>query len=740
MQRSKMQIINNQLIGILLLFCSALVASDKMDLSHNRMLRELRSVHDQTLGNNPYQGTAEVERLRDELSRLPETASIQSRVSLNFDLGVAELFQGNESQAIMRLLEADRLLENKSPSIDFRNIVRMRLALAYLRLGETQNCCLHNNPNSCLLPIMEGGVHVDQAGSRQAIVQLENILNSALKTESRLQLEAKWLLNVAYMTVGEYPSGVPPQYLIPPTAFDSEVEFPRFTNIASILGVGTFSLSGGAVADDFDNDGLLDLVVSSSDVEGQLKFLRNDVSGVFLDRTEKAQLTGIVGGLNLIQADYDNDGWLDVLVLRGGWFAQSGRHPNSLLQNMTGINAGEILFRDVTFLAGMGDFHYPTQTGAWGDYDNDGDVDVYIGNESTDWQISPSQLFRNEGDGAFVEVAEEAGVINDRFTKAVVWGDYDEDGFADLYISNLGSANRMYRNNVDGTFVDVASDVGVAGPTYSFPSWFWDFDNDGHLDLYVASYEASIAHVAASYLELPFRAELSRLYRGDGLGGFVDVARSSNLVRPTKAMGANFGDLDNDGYCDFYLGTGDTDYGELMPNLMFLNVGGEKFVDVTTAGGFGHLQKGHGVAFADFDNDGDQDIFEQMGGAYKGDGFLDSFYENPGFGNRWLSVRLTGILSNRAGIGARIRVDVNDNNVPRTIYKHVNSGGSFGANPLRQTIGLGTATRIERLVVYWPVSGEEQSFVNVPLDVFLDIEEGNPTYKIYEPPRVKFGG
>ena len=128
------------------------------------------------------------------------------------------------------------------------------------------------------------------------------------------------------------------------------------------------------------------------------------------------------------------------------------------------------------------------------------------------------------------------------------------------------------------------------------------------------------------------------------------------------------------------------------------------------------MQKGHGIAFADLDNDGDQDVFEQMGGAYPGDKFGDSLYENPGFGNRWLTLKLVGVRSNRAAIGARIRVDVVEGRRSRTVYKYVNSGGTFGANPLRQTIGLGRSERVERLEIFWPASGEIQVFEAVPLD------------------------
>ncbi|MBI3466107.1 MAG: ASPIC/UnbV domain-containing protein, partial [Planctomycetes bacterium] len=128
--------------------------------------------------------------------------------------------------------------------------------------------------------------------------------------------------------------------------------------------------------------------------------------------------------------------------------------------------------------------------------------------------------------------------------------------------------------------------------------------------------------------------------------------------------------------------------------------------------------------FADFDNDGDQDVFEQMGGNYPGDRCHDALYQNPGFGNHWITVKLIGVESNRAGVGARIRVDVIEDGRPRTIYKHVNSGGSFGANPLRQMIGLGKATRIERVEILWPATRRTQSSTEVPLDQAIEIVEG----------------
>ena len=167
-------------------------------------------------------------------------------------------------------------------------------------------------------------------------------------------------------------------------------------------------------------------------------------------------------------------------------------------------------------------------------------------------------------------------------------------------------------------------------PTFSFPVWFWDYDNDGWLDLFVSGYKADAGDVAADYMGLPHKGEPPRLYRNQGDGTFADMARQTHSDKVLYTMGCNFGDLDNDGWLDFYAGTGDPDYRSLMPNRMFRNAEGQHFEDVTTSGGFGHLQKGHGVAFGDIDNDGDQDIYAVVGGAYSGDVYTNVLLKTPG--------------------------------------------------------------------------------------------------------------
>jgi hypothetical protein len=191
-------------------------------------------------------------------------------------------------------------------------------------------------------------------------------------------------------------------------------------------------------------------------------------------------------------------------------------------------------------------------------------------------------------------------------------------------------------------------------------------------------------------------------------------------------MGANFGDIDNDGWLDMYLGTGNPDFRSLVPNRMFKNIGGKKFADVTSSARVGNLQKGHGVAFADLDNDGDQDIFIETGGAFKGDVYYNSLYVNPGQNNNnWISILLEGIHSNRSAIGAHIVVTFTENGKQRTVYRDVNSGGSFGASPLRKEIGIGSAKVIDELIIKWPTTGDVQVFKAIEPCQFLKIKEGS---------------
>lgn len=697
---------------------------------HARMLAEMAKILE-NVDRNPYFGEQQLKRYRMGLARPTSELGVFKRYELLCKAGKAELQLGRLPEAIELLTEA---VEMAPPNAGKQNAAALfELGVAWMRMGENQNCCARNTPDSCILPIQGQGVHAVQEGSRKATEYLLHVLE-VTEPDDSLHLSAIWLLNIAAMTLSEHPAGVPEPYRIALERYQSKQSFPRFLNVAPEVGLNVFGLAGGAIVDDFDGDGLLDVMVSCYDVAGPMNLHRNRGDGHFEDVTEAAGLGGLLGGLNMIQADYDNDGDLDLYVLRGAWWGNQGRHPNSLLRNEGGR------FRDVTFEAGLGEIHNPTQAGAFADYDNDGDLDLFVGNESRRGVHAPCQMFQNQGDGSFIDKAPALGLDIAVFAKGVTFGDYDGDRFPDLYITTYTSSNLLFHNEAGKGFVEVGKQAGVDGPRTSFPTWFWDYDNDGKLDLFASCYTGTIDIVAAHYLGKSRHKEVAGLYRGDGQGGFENLAAQAGLDVPMLPMGANFGDINGDGFLDMYLGTGDPDASNLVPNIMFLNKGGRSFVDVTTAGGLGHLQKGHAVAFGDVDNDGDLDLFEELGGGFRGDEYFNALFENPGFGTRHLTLELQGVTSNRSGIGARIRVVIVEADGQRSIYRTVCSGGSFGANSLRQTIGLGQATSIERVEVYWPTTDKTQIFKGLALNGALRIVEGQEEPQALNLPSFTLGG
>jgi len=674
----------------------------------------------------------------------------RTRPGLAFLVACESLLAGDTSGAIESLRELHGGLSTKERSDDRSGIdreVASQLAMAHLRQGEEDNCIARHGVDSCLMPIAGGGVHVDQTGSRAAVEGLTKLLE-----EDPEDLRSRWLLNLAYMTLGEYPQGVPEAWRLSPEAFESEYDIGRFYDVAGPAGLATEGHAGGCVVDDFDGDLDLDVMVSSFGLApiDQLHYLENKGDGTFADRTNQAGLKGLVGGLNLTPGDFDNDGDLDVLVLRGAWLTgKVALQPNSLLRN-----DGTGRFADVAEEVGLGSLH-PTQVAAVSDYDGDGWLDIFVGNESLPDDSHASELFHNDGDGTFTEVSTQVGLHVDTFVKGAAWGDYDNDGRPDLYVSMLQErpSNLLFRNlgRTDSgatRFEEVGGTAGVRGPPTSFATWFFDYDNDGWLDLYATRFDGEMTSVAADYFEEPGHLpeevfkETCRpaLHRNNRDGTFTDVALEVGLDHALLTMGCNYGDLDNDGWLDFYVGTGRPDLRTLVPNRMFRNDGGRRFQDVTTSGGFGHLQKGHGIAFADVDNDGDQDVFAVMGGAYSTDSFRNSLFLNPGHGNAWLGFDLVGTRSNRDAIGARVCVRTQGPSGRREIHGSVGSGGSFGAHSLTLRLGLGDADRIEEVEIRWPAGGRVDHLRGLDLDRIYRVVEGNPTAEPLEVPRIPLAG
>jgi len=642
----------------------------------------------------------------DHISAALQHQSVIANEMLNAGYTQQSIDQYNEV-----LYTIDSLKIN--PPESFMTAIQDLLAITHFRHGEETNCLDGHNTESCIMPIRGAGIHRNKNNAEIAI----NIYKSLLEKNPKNYVY-RWLINLAYMVKGDYPDKVPHRWLIPQLTPSDSITFPEFTEIAESAGLDHISLAGGSIADDFDGDGLIDIMVSSWGLDNQLHYFKNMGNRGFEDQTESANLIGITGGLNMVHGDYDNDGWVDVFVLRGGWFGEDGNHPNSLLKNN-----GDGTFTDVTISTSIYSEH-PTQTASWGDFNNDGWLDLFIGNENAGSSNHISELYQNNGDGTFSEVAQAHNINAIGFIKAVIWGDINNDGFLDLYISRLGEPNLLFQNSGPENnyhFKEISKTSGVTEPLNSFPAWFWDFNNDGWEDIWVSGYDNSSGHVAMDYLGLKHDGESPRLYQNNKDGTFTDVTKKANLDHPLLTMGSNFGDLNNDGFLDFYAGTGDPDFRSMQPNRMFLNKGGESFDDVTFHGRFGHLQKGHGVSFADFDRDGDLDIHAVLGGAYEGSLYQNVLFENPGgWKNHWVGLSLQGTDTNKLALGARIKIVLESGFV---VHRTVSSGGSFGGNPFDQMIGLGKDGKIKTINVFWPGSQTTQTFSGIDSDGWYRVIE-----------------
>lgn len=581
-----------------------------------------------------------------------------------------------------------------------------RMALAWTRVGELENCVARHNAECCTLPLRGGALHEEREGSERGLALWAEFL--AAQPDN---LTARWLMNVCAMTLGEWPQAVPQAWRMDPARMAGEGDFAPMLDVAPGLGLDVLSSSGGCVLEDFDGDGDIDVLFSDWLPSAPMRSFDNEGGGSFEESTEARGLVGQFGALNLNSADANGDGRVDVYAMRGGW---GGPQRNSLL-----VNDGE-KFADEAEQRGLARPTRAGQASAWGDVDLDGDLDLFacvenFGGRKPDLRC---QLFQNDGEGNFTDVAAAAGVDMRGYAKGCALGDVDNDGDPELYVSMMDGPNRFFLNLGKGQFEEATEAFGVALPSKSFPTWFFDYDQDGWLDLFVASYEFSSDVVLANAFEGEPAVPSLRLYRNLRGTGFEDVTKAAGLSRCLPVMGANFGDLNADGFPEIFLGTGTPSYASLSPSAFFANRGGKHFELASAAARLGNLQKGHGVALADLDGDGDLDLVQETGGAKPGDAFPNAVYENPGHGNHWLAIDVRSSAGNRFGLGCRIEV-----RLPGGIARHalVSSGGSFGSSPMRQFIGLGQATEVEQIIVRWP-DGHEQRLEDAAMDTTILIE------------------
>ena len=324
---------------------------------------------------------------------------------------------------------------------------------------------------------------------------------------------------------------------------------------------------------------------------------------------------------------------------------------------------------------------------AWGDYDNDGNLDIYIANEGP-----PNVLYRNNGDGTFTNVARQAGVADINDGGGVAFGDYDDDGDLDLCVANLfGAPNVLYRNNGDGTFTDVTAFAGVGDSGNGHGVVFADYDNDLDMDILLIN-----------------QGEANVLYRNNGDGTFTDISREAGIVGPGPTRGVAVGDLDNDGDLDIYMANTN------RANILYSNNGDGTFSDITLNAGVGDTGGGLGVALGDYDNDNDLDIY-----VVNWDHQANFLYRNNGNEDNWLQVKTVGTVSNKAAIGTRVKVIAGE----LAQMREVSGGSGFcSQDSLPVEFGLGKRAKADRIEIRWP-SGIVQTLTDVPANQTLTVTE-----------------
>jgi hypothetical protein len=500
---------------------------------------------------------------------------------------------------------------------------------------------------------------------------------------------------------------------------------------------------------DYDNDGWVDVLVlngtrlkegSREDMvwpAGQAPvshLYRNNHDGTFTDVSARAGLAKTGWASSVCVGDYDNDGWLDMFVTYFG-------------QNVLYHNKGDGTFEDVTAQAG-----FPSSGTRWGsgctfvDYDRDGRLDLFVANYlAFDLQraLQPGQgtnclwkgipvncgpkglptdtnlLYHNNGDGTFKDVSEASGVskVKGRYAMTAVAADLDGDGWPDVYVACDSTAAIFYHNNHDGTFTDTAVASGLAYSEYGNPQAgmglaVGDFDGDGRLDL----------------LRTHFADDIPALFHNLGRGQFEDVATSAGLAVQNRYVewGAGMPDLDNDGQPDLFYATGNVypeierqlrEYPHRGPKIIFRNRDGAHFEDVSARSGPGATapHSSRGVAFGDFDNDGNVDVLVMN--MNEPPSLLHNEYSG---GNGWIKVKLEGTRSNRAGLGATVTVTVGGRKQARAV---LSQSSYYSHDDLRLHFGLGRSAKADAIEVRWPSGGVDRLF-DVPGRRMVTIKEG----------------
>lgn len=468
-----------------------------------------------------------------------------------------------------------------------------------------------------------------------------------------------------------------------------------FTDVTASAGTG---LGDGTARGfswvDFDNDGLLDLFVPTAGTVPN-KVYKNNGNGTFSEVAAALGLNDLTNTITCSWADFDNDGDLDLIT--------TATAAGTRLWRNNFFPGGDSSFTDITSTSGI------AMTGAqmpvWADYNRDGLLDVFssISNSS----VSSDALYRNNGNATFTNVADSAGVnhqVSGILEQAAHWGDYNRDGYPDLFIGNLqtGGPSFFHRNNGNGTFTEIAATLGFQGAARG--SQWVDYNNDGLWDFSVAGYAGGTNAVPV------------KLYRNNGDGTFTDVAAQAGITDAVISWGVTWADINNDGYEDFFVAVS----GQSTSCLVYLNNGNGTFTNITTQAGLGSLVQ-LSAAWGDYDNDGDMDLYTS-GSTTNGNHL---FRNNSDSTKKWLKINLIGGIlpgNNRFGVGAQIEVRAGS----LRMLREVNTGiGYRSQNMMTAHFGLDTNSVADTVIIHWP-GGVQTLYTNLPANRTLLLSEFPP--------------
>lgn len=470
----------------------------------------------------------------------------------------------------------------------------------------------------------------------------------------------------------------------------AQVSFTRITE-GSIVNTPSDSRSCNFV--DVNNDGFDDIFISNGPSGGEHNMLYLSYgNGTFSESQGGDIIADNSSSDGATFADVDNDGDLDAFVVT--WYGQ----PNYFYTN---DGNGQFTLQPLSNVLTY------SETASWGDYDNDGLVDLYISNSNaTSPDLLRNLLYKNLGSGVWMPITQGAWVTDAHISRSVNWTDYDSDGDIDLFVSNEeNQKNDLYRNDGNGLFTPVTDNLIVSGARSSTGSSWADVDNDGDLDLFVANYNQN-----------------NQLFINDGAGNFSATSGQSIVQDGGYSFGSIFGDIDNDGDLDLFVANG---FGPStgVENFLYLNDGMGHFTRDMESINPLETQCSYGAAFGDMDNDGFLDLVVancKTTGQVK---VANTLFRNNGNENQWLKIKLQGTLSNRSAIGAKIRMKSQIAGVARWQMREISAQDGYNCqNALPVHFGLGNATQVDSLVVEWP-SGQQQSLEAIPANQTIELTE-----------------